>query len=278
MRTPASSQEDLQAKLIIERSAEAPAYSVCTVFTRPSEYAAMRASFRDHGFSEQDTEFLIADNSHGNTLDAFAAYNAFLVEARAPHIILCHQDVLLLDDNRASLDRLLADVERKDAFWALCGNAGVRDDGILALRITDPHRTDGNMGGPFPARVSTLDENFIVVRRAANLAVSRDLKGFHMYGADLCLIADILGWSAYVIDFHLHHISPGSVDASYHQAKAELRQKYGRALRPRWIKTPMLHPIFIGGHPALFAVARILRKLGFWPRLNGRAAMERTRR
>ena len=192
--------------------------------------------------------------------------------------MLCHQDVLLLGDNRDKLDRLLSELNQKDPFWGLCGNAGVRDDGVLALRVTDPHRTDGNMGGPFPARVSTLDENFIVVRRAANLAVSRDLKGFHMYGADLCLIADILGWSAYVIDFHLHHTSPGNGDASYHTAKVDLRRKYERALRPRWIKTPMLHPIFISGHPGLFAAARILRKLGFWPRLNAASAVERVRR
>ena len=123
-----------------------------------------------------------------------------------------------------------------------------------------------------PYWVSRLPERSLT-GRAANLAVSRDLHGFHMYGADLCLIADILGWSAYVIDFHLHHTSPGYVDVTYHQAKADLRNKYQRAFRPRWIKTPMLHPVFISGHAALFTGARILHKLGFWPRLRGNAAV-----
>ena len=56
--------------------------------------------------------------------------------------------------------------------------------------------------GELPAKVHTLDENFIVVRRAANLSLSHDLDGFHLYGTDLCLIADVLGGNRYVIDFH----------------------------------------------------------------------------
>lgn len=269
------SHEASQATLTIQRSVEAPAYSICTVFTRPAEYTGMRQSFLQHGFTAEDTEYLVADNSSGNVMDAFAAYNAFLLQARAPHIILCHQDILLLDDGRAKLDRLLSELQQRDPNWGLCGNAGVRDDGVLALRITDPHRADGNMGGPFPVQVSTLDENFIVVRRAANLALSRDLHGFHMHGADLCLVADVLGWSAWVIDFHLHHTSPGKVDSSYHHAKFQLRDKYQRAFRARWIKTPMLHPVFLSGQAALIAAARILHRLGFWPRLRPAAAVQR---
>ncbi len=56
-----------------------------------------------------------------------------------------------------------------------------------------------------PIRVGSLDENFIVVKRQANLALSHDMSGFHLYGTDLCIIADILGRTSYVVDFHLCH-------------------------------------------------------------------------
>ena len=273
MNSSPPSQEAMLDKLVVQRSSGPAAYSICTVFTRPAEYQGMLENLRAHGFTDCDTEFLAVDNSASNTMDAFTAYNAFLVEARAPYIVLCHQDILLMDDGREKLDHLLDEVAQQDPYWGLCGNAGLRGNGVLAVHITDPHSSNRKLGGPFPAKVTSLDENFIVVRRAANLAVSRDLKGFHMYGVDLCLIADVLGWTAYVIDFHLRHTSAGNVDASYHQGKVDLRRKYQRALRPRWIKLPTLHPVFVGGHQGLFLGARLLRKLGFWPRLSEKASV-----
>ena len=63
------------------------------------------------------------------------------------------------------------------------------------------HMERTNVLGELPAKVHTVDENFIVVRRATNLSLSHDLDGFHLYGTDLCVIADILGGNCYVIDF-----------------------------------------------------------------------------
>ena len=99
-------------------------------------------------------------------------------------------------------------------------------------------RTERTNAREFPIRVSSLDENFIVVRNAANLSVSRDLRGFHLYATDLCIIADILGFSAYVVDFHVRHLSSGKVDPSFHLIKQEMVAKYGRFMRPRLVRTP----------------------------------------
>jgi NaMN:DMB phosphoribosyltransferase len=54
-----------------------------------------------------------------------------------------------------------------------------------------------------------------LIKKQANLAVSSDLRGFHFYGADICLIASILGYNAYVIDFHLYHESTGNMDKEF---------------------------------------------------------------
>ena len=70
--------------------------------------------------------------------------------------------------------------------------------------------------------MSALDKNFLVVRRDANLAVSADLKGFHLHGTDICIVARLLGYTAYVVDFQLRHVSSGA--STYEPGFAELPQ------------------------------------------------------
>jgi hypothetical protein len=210
------------------------AYSFCTLVSDRAEYGRMIASFQGSGFSTADCEYLYVDNSRGNQLEAFAAYNLFLTLARGRHIILCHQDILPAGDDRAKLDRRLAELNDRDPAWALCGNAGRTAEGGYVIRISDPTGHDIGREHAFPMKVMSLDENFIVARRSANLAVSRDLAGFHWYGADLSVVADILGYTAYVIDFHLIHRSGGNPDATFHQLRSAFIDKYARAFRPRW--------------------------------------------
>ena len=195
----------------------------------------MMASFRAHGFGA-DCEYLYLDNSRRNEFDAFVGANIFLRKAVGEYIILCHQDVVLVDDDRAVLESRMADLSELDPSWGLCGNAGSTASGSNSIRISDPHGVNQALG-TFPVRAVALDENFIVVRGDANLAVSHDLSGFHLYGADLCIIADILGRNAWVIDFHLFHKSAGRADGSFYAAKGAIARKYRRALRTRRINT-----------------------------------------
>ncbi len=192
-------------------------YSICTLVTRKQQYGEMIASFRSGGFLEPSCEYLYLDNSAENSWDAYRGYNLFLNVARGKYIILCHQDILLLADGRSRLDEIIAELDRLDPNWGLLGNAGGYRPGELALRISDPRGPD-QRAGKLPARVRSLDENFIVVRRSANLALSRDLSGFHFYGTDLCMIGDLLGYTAYVVDFHLLHKGGGICDAVFYQA------------------------------------------------------------
>lgn len=235
-------------------AADAPAYSICTFVTRPAQYAAMRASFAAGGFVPADCEYLFIDNADGNRLDAYQGINLFLRAARGRHVVLCHQDVELIADGRARLDAVLAELERRDPAWGICGNAGGIAPGKLAIRISDPHGEDVARNGPFPVRVASLDENFLVVRRAANLALPRDRAGFHLYGTELCLIAERLGWHAYVVDFHLRHHGRGNMDAMFRRQLTELVDGTAAAFRPRWIGAPCTD-MFLSG-------SRLLNRLG----------------
>jgi|tagenome__1003787_1003787.scaffolds.fasta_scaffold20621358_1 hypothetical protein len=211
-------------------------FSICTFVTSHSEYAEMVRSFREGGFDGPDCEYLYLDNSERNAFDAFVGGNIFLREAAGIYIILCHQDVLLHEDKRTDLEARLKELDALHSNWALCGNGGGTESGELVIRVTDPHGVNQSRG-TFPARITALDENFIVVRRDANLSLSHDLSGFHLYGADLCILADVLGRTAWVIDFHLHHKSPGKVDRAFDAALRAIEKKYRRAFRSRKIQT-----------------------------------------
>ena len=220
----------------------AMAYTIGTLVTDHADYNRMRRSFEAGGFTAPECEYLAIDNAKSRAMgapqtSAYAGLNRVLAAARGRHVILCHQDVALLDDDRAVLDRLLAELDARDPAWGVAGNAGGVGPGRLALRITDPHGTDTRLG-QFPARVHSLDENFFVVRREAGLGFSHDLDGFHFYGTDICLVAETLGRSAWVIDFHLRHLSPGnSKSADFAAARDAFERKWGRVVSPRWVQT-----------------------------------------
>jgi hypothetical protein len=214
----------------------APRYSIGTLVTNLEQYAAMRETFAAGGFDGSNSEFLYLDNRGPYQSGAYSGLNALLHAARGRYVILCHQDVRLLTDGLEALDRRLADLDGRDPNWALAGNAGGRQPGVLAHRISDPHGANRN-SGDLPARVMSLDENFIVVKRSARVGCSVDLEGFHFYGPDLCLNADVAGYSAWVIDFHLMHLSGGSKSADFYAAQEAFRVKWSHALRPRWMQT-----------------------------------------
>lgn len=210
----------------------APQFTIATLVNDEEQYSEMRKSFSSGGFSSECTEYI----SIRDARSAFAGLNAALANAKGKFVILCHQDVRLLRDDRQTLAVALEQLTQKNPAWALAGNAGGICPGSLVLRITDPHGSDQH-SGPLPARVVSLDENFIVVRSEAGVRFSRDLTGFHLYGADICLAADMMGWSAWVIDFHIEHLSRGRKDATFTAAEVAFREKWSRALRPRWMQT-----------------------------------------
>jgi len=224
-----------------------PLFSICTLVTRHAEYTAMRESFVACGFTAEKAEFLYLDNAAGHQWDAYQGIRRFLNLARGTYVILCHQDIRLLRDDIAALQARLAALNKLDPEWALAGNAGATEDGGLVMRISDPHGEDQRRG-EFPARVVSLDENFIIIRRDALVTVSAGLSGFHLYGTDVCLQARCAGRSAWVIDFHLRHLSAGRVDSSFHQAQLALEKHYDTVLKLPWnIRTTCTKLILGGG-------------------------------
>ena len=234
-------------------------YTIASLVTDTAQYAAMLKSFREHGFGEKDCEFLFIDNSSANSLCAYRGLNRMLEEARGDYVILCHQDILLID-GRESLEASLAELEARDPKWAVAGNAGAMGLGRFALRISDPNGANRRIGD-LPQAVHSLDENLIILKRAAGLRFSSDLSGFHFYGTDICILADVLGYSSYVIDFHVMHLGRGIINEAFHACQDNITRKYARAFRPRWIQTTCSR-VYVSGTPLGHGLG------AFWQRLN----------
>jgi hypothetical protein len=211
-------------------------YAICTLVTNFDEYGRMLDSFVSAGFTDQDCEYRYIDNTSGNNLDAYKGLNLFLQNADAEYIILCHQDILLKFDNRGVLEERIAELNALDKSWALLGNAGTNNPFLLSMIITHSDLVTHKVG-VLPSKVNSLDEDFILVKKSANIALSGDLSGFHLYGTDICLVASCLGYNAYAVEFSLLHLSMGNKDASFYASSKRLQNKYSYFFRSRYIKT-----------------------------------------
>lgn len=232
----------------INLSKQAVKYSVCTLMSNPLEYEVMVNSYKQAGFTSELCEFLCIDNSQSNQYDAFTGLNLLIKKAVGTYLILSHQDTEIIYDREEILDKRIQEIERLDPRWAVLGNAGGADVKRLYQRITHPAGTVNK--GPFPQRVKSLDENFILLKKSAGLLFSADLAGFHFYGTDICLVAEQKGYTCYVIDFHLLHKSKGNIDERFFKAREAFMHKYAKSLSPQYIRTTCT-TMFISGSPIL---------------------------
>lgn len=221
-------------KIINQNSIQYPyEFSICTIVNDMAEYEMMKCSFIENGFDE-DCEYLIVDNTNTNNFDAYQAISLFLNTAKGRFLILVHQDVRVVD-NKIQLKNCLHNLDIKHPSWAICGNAGAIDYHESAVYITYPEKKDITKI-EFPVKVKSLDENFLLLKRSSNLTISTNLKGFHLYGTDLCIIAKFLGFTSYVIPFMVMHLSEGNM-ASLQLHKGDFIKTYGSKMKIGFMQT-----------------------------------------
>ena len=207
-------------------------FTICSIVSDNEEYSDMKNSFIEKGFKDNSV-FLFADNTHKNNFDAYEAVNLFLQEADSEFIILVHQDVRCIDNCELLIQRL-KELESLDPNWAVCGNAGGRSYKELFYHIDNNGTV--RKSPLLPQKVYSLDENLLIVKKRANLAVCNDINGFHFYGTDICIMADMLGFNSYVVPFMVKHLSMGNLD-SLEKFKPKFIAKYGEKFRSRFIQT-----------------------------------------
>ena len=225
-------------------------FSICTLVSKPLEYQEMLDSFIAAGFNPDFCEYMCIDNSKTNIYDGYTGLNRFLREAKGKYIILCHQDILLHDHHINELEARIKEIDKIDNQWAILANAGGINLKHIGAHLT---QNSGNrlLEKLLPLKAITIDENFILVKNEANLALSNDLNGFHMYGTDISIVADVLGFNAYIIDFNLTHKSDGNADESFYISRNNLMKKYLRAFRSRFISTTITR-LYLSGNGLAF--------------------------
>ncbi len=214
------------------QSSWAKEFTVVTLVVDWERYALCLKSFSAKGFSATNTEFLVFDNSQGNVADGYGWLRRVLGQSQGRYIIYCHDDIEV-KDNYDDLINTLRHLDRHDANWMLAGNAGhrwklfrKRRSGRTRYIMQNNHDLD--FSGSLPERVESLDENFLVIRRELCPLGSIDLNGFHFYGSDLCLMAEIMGGRSYVIPFAVYHKSHGTYDDVFHTSKHNLYRKFSK--------------------------------------------------
>jgi hypothetical protein len=208
-------------------------FQICTLVTNWSQYHAMKSSYVAVGFAEANCRFSVFDNTAGNVFEPYSLINRLLAEAEATYIILCHQDILLNKGcGYSDLVKIIEELEIADPHWAVLGNAGCTDDFKWIVHVDDPTKWEASDAietrkplAP-PCLVHSLDENFLVVKRGADVRASAALNGFHLYGTDLCLHARRNGHSCYVIHFPLTHLSAGSFGEEFFSARQRFIERW----------------------------------------------------
>lgn len=202
-------------------------FSLCCLVTDWKAYEKTENKLREAGFTEKNSELIVCDNTAGNTFSAFEAMRSFVTVSKGRFIIILHQDAYPLEPCEKLIDQL-AQVEKHDPMWGVVGNAGVSFESwpeqVGALRMP---RTTLVMDNPF-RRVSAIDENCILIRNGCGITVSADLDGYHLYGIDVCLVADRLGFHSYVIDYLWQHDSEGTIGKDFFARKTRLTAKLSK--------------------------------------------------
>ncbi len=262
MTDPAVCPRTEDGPLEIRDSTGPAARTLAVLATDPAQLAEMLESFRAAGFGSDDTRILIARNFGQNHFDGYSGIAAFIDEARGGYLVFAHQDVRAIDPVER-LEAALAALSRLDPGWALAGNAGYRGVARPVMRISDPWGEDQRLG-PFPAKVETLDENLLILSLAAPVRPSPGLEGFHFYGTDLCLQAGLAGRAAYVVDWHVRHLSGGQRSAAWHASVAAIEAAYDGRLGTRVVATPttlLFFGIFRVLRPARMLLLRLSRRI-----------------
>ncbi len=206
-----------------------PLFSVVTLVNDPMQYMRMRAGLA----AQHEAEAIqwIPIDADGKGWNAAAALNHGLEQAEGEWVVCAHQDVLFPE---GWWGRVLEQIEhwKQHAHHPLgvVGLMGVTRWGRFRGAVSDPHG-DGHWA-PLPARVASVDEHVIIIRRESGLRFDPATPGFHGYGTDIARESACRGLAVIAIDAPVIHLSGGTLDEHFHASGRWLLRKWNCSLLP----------------------------------------------
>lgn len=166
----------------------------------------------------------VAIDNIDNRFSASQALNLGLEQAKGKLIIFCHQDIVFPPGWLSKLFLQVKEVEQQVKSWGVIGFAGRCVDGAQSGHVMAPW---GEIFiPPLPQQVQTLDELCLVIRKDSGLRFDEYFDHFHLYGADLCLMAACRNMPCFTVDCCLEHLSGGSKSQDWDQQKEKLVKKW----------------------------------------------------
>jgi hypothetical protein len=137
---------------------------------------------------------------------AATAYNCAIEEAGTDLIVFLHQDVYLPGGWIDKAGAAIAWLENRNLAWGVLGCWGAKEDGSVSGHMYSTGL--GVLGAPAeePARVQTLDEAVLILRKSSGVRFDERISGFHFYGAAVCMAAQEMAKASYAISaFCIHN-------------------------------------------------------------------------
>lgn len=205
-------------------------YSLITIVNKEAVYK----EFKNNLESQQKVnyELIRINNDHNQYDSARAAYNAALKKASGDYLVFLHPDIRFLD--KFALHEILNQIIHLPNL-GVAGIAGspselVNGDREILTTIVQGSKKE-TVGHSInrPTSVQTVDECFFVTTK--QFAVDHpfsDIKGWHFYAVEQCLVALLNGKNNYVVPAHVWHTSAGaSEDYHYVLIGMQMIKRYG---------------------------------------------------
>ncbi len=139
-----------------------------------------------------------------NYSSASLAYNDALSGSSNDLFVFMHQDVYLPEGWDS---RLLDIIESMDNTlpWGVLGCAGITHDHEVVGHVYS-NGMNSVLGKPDkPREVVSLDEMILILKKSNGIRFDPALPHFHLYGTDICLESNKLGFKNYAIDNFCFH-------------------------------------------------------------------------
>lgn len=160
------------------------------------------------------------------------AYNEALDRTDADIAVLAHQDVYLPKGWLEKARGTLAALTEAQPDWLVAGVYGMAQDGAHVGRVWDvTMKRELGQHGFAPARVQSLDELVLILRRGSGYRFDPALPHFHLYGTDIVQSAWAMERSAWAVELPVvHNNRPvvslgGGYLAAYRYAREKWRDK-----------------------------------------------------